>query len=1055
MDEKVFLEEKKIFPGFEAQMQDCISQTGFTLSNFSIAYDNCKQKASASVHSEDELQEYIEGSLLFVKNELKDSRSVQVLFHLLRECEKDNNPKALIFKLYEAELKQTHMDWKALFFIMTYLDNTELAEKAQQFFGNSSNDSSWYGKKIADNLHTCFFHNEENYFKIIPALAAVVSSPQNFLKTLELNLKAKEEHEKKYRFRFLSEDSERHQVHYNYFQYLCSMNAYDAANAFLDRIWDEKNSGYPLFAMKPEDIKNMLYQIAYPSILDTGLKHTQKYAPSYTQENWLKDVTAVAGSDEQWENTLKWLNITVAVNRLYDAVVVQENGPETDVVQNALEDLGSLAMYDISRFTYMTQICGQLTTVIQTWMLRDNLNGDALLDCLDLLGDKQIFSFKKYQHYTFSYHNYLLREVQMKCEEMWNKACEIEDAKTFIRVFFHTPLWVEIDLFKMATKVRALFPKQNFYELFAAYPIEGKIIAENTQTTHGGNRFQLVPSYLYWTRNPRNKNEKFRNPVDVYKRTILVDGAWATNNDNKNIMQLLSMKEEITANGKKKKIPTPCIFNLYKLTNSTNPLLLATDLSQTEADLKALSDFRDNLNTWFQCITERRRFIKWGSWNTETDQKPVAPPLPVKFCFNMRERILYAEKLLDTIFALADAEKEHYQEMPDFSTSEVGKLLRHMTFPPLEHVNDFRYIQSQHWTDFTVSKAQEANLYNKSAKLLEHPQIPSALKLEIYMNTCARKVYPLETLISKNSEFGDLLFDTDNKWIIPIKYMGNQKGKALFRMEPGFLPYMQPVIKSDYSFYFNSEIQIPKHKLPQKKNNPKETIAPEGNFVMFGMMGGMDNSNKSITLQKYFIDSKEILTQFPWNEYKKCLYDLKRDLSDAEMKEVYRNLSRQDIAFDSVKKYREMIGEMNQIFTAHNFNIEKCYYDVVMFLGKKNAFYDLSYYHSLTESEQTEIKNIANRYRHTYEDFLETATAPQKPTVFSKAYYHPIDIIGSIYYLSPFRLIADEETFANDLAKRLPNTSYEEVLEELTQCGADLSATVNSFQEGWQNSQWE
>lgn len=1006
-------------------------------------YEYCKQKTGLFLKAFEKDVEFCryymkECRLDSLRYLVKKGLSAQMIY-ILENCESDERDK-LLHEVYEDDLKREAMNWEDLFLIMGQVEDAELAQLAQHFFGRKASEtekySAWLGNKVAMVMNKNFSVIEKYYFRIVKAITEVLPEPADFLKMLEHRLKNLENSSKIYRFRI-----RRERTFEEYFHFLCDKEAYDAANSFLDRIWRE-DSGRKLFKKELPEVKEILYRVPYPSLLSFGRDYVSLRCPEYTCEDWYKDVEQRMGKDEQWQQVGKWMKVCLDVEQLY--------AKRSEV---ALKELSQTSMYDVRKYSYMTRICRQLAEIIQDWMLDDLLDDAGLIENLKLLGDKNLFSYELYDWYTFPYNNYE-KIVSLNWKKMKERLVCTLDVNDLVYLYFHTPLWLRENLYEVVGIVNErLSVGQSIEDVFSQYSFTGSVVYEDKRTNTGRSRFQLIPRYLCWLR--KNKavaemQQGHAGRVSWDGETIHVTEDWLTRHAEK--LQTLSMKMVIDKQGIRRYLPTPCTFQLYEMKND---ILYATDVSKIVEDravsqqdfeqnemmpdnnslmIHGKEEFRNNLNKWYQAMYREHQFIKWGKWENLEESEIVTVPEPLKAkseAFTLDERVEIAEQLLNIIIEFARDKEE-----------EVRRILHNCSFRPLENVNEFRYIETQHWTDFGLTPEQEERLYQKAVLLLEKMELAPDLKLEIYMNTCLKKVYPLESLIQKNEKIAELLFDPYTEWIIPVKFMGHEGSRTLFSMESVQRVQFpqndgikrtgkegnryalvvdekkQYVIRSSYSFYYEGKISIPQDVFA---GNPK------GRFVMYATMKGM--KEREIELNRCFLKSAELAACFPWREYKKCIYDLKKRVDEKNLIDVYEHLSRISVTFDSLNKYTQIIGELDAVFSNAGFDIEQCR-EIVLVLGYKNAFRDLSFLFSLPETERKIVKSKwTEQYKDSYASFLENAKG------------NCIEWIGTVFYLSYLQLLVDENSFWNDMAQ-ITGKEPEEVEEELRCCKEKLEYQI-------------
>lgn len=940
---------------------------------------------------------------------LKEEKKIKQLFCILDMCEADNTD-TLLEKIYEDEFNKPYMDWKQLLRIIGRVNEEKRNSLSQQYFGETQKGRSPgnLAKKIALILHEEFGDFEKYYFNIVKSLYSVIQKNE-FLNVLEHKLKVLENKSKMQPFNNKVRKSDEI---INYYLFLCEKGAYEAANSFLDRIWKEDH-GDKLFGKDADEIKKMVYCWPSPSLLGFGKGYIKKChqleenGREYLGEQWIADVKATekkAGSNEQWESIYKWLEVCSKVERLY----VERN--ETN-----LQALSQIEMYDVQQHGYMTQICCQLAEIMQDWLLE--LNDAEFTEKIKCLGDKNIFSYKLYAWYTSPYRGYGKLEKTMQWEKLLDKIQKIKDVEKLIYVFFNSPIWLNMDFFDFVKLVNDTKDgNQKIEDLFKDYIIQCMIVDEDKKTSTGSQRFCIIPKYLFWT-------------ADI-KSALRISPEWLKKNPTKISLQ----KQE----GKDNYIQKSYDFKLCEMEGEV--LYVVDSMYEKTAENDSVSEdekenFLENLKNWFSYIRNQKCFVKWEMIADSETLKVKEEP------FTQEERFHVAEEFLDVIGVLAEENQE-----------EIWELLRCCSFRPLENINEFRYIAEQHWTDFELTETKEKVLYEKAKSILEQSNLSADLKLEIYMNTCAKKVYSLEELLQMEG-IGELLFKENTEWVVPVKFEGHDKAKniTLFSMKPvtrkvrmGLKSLFvddkekQNIIKTNCTFYLNSKLPIPEEKLPKwivnegQPDEREETLKPKGRFVMYATLDEIDEK-KRIALRKYFFDSEEVKQYFPWREYKKCLYDLKelkliqkfpkenwekiQDHNNALYLKVFKQLSKLDAETLLKEKgrvtplviYQQLVGEMDEVFQNIDMDLDICFH-ILSLLGEKNPFWSLKYEKYLSDEEMEEVRKVAKeRFQKSFETFMDKLDG--------NSFFYVV----TIFYLSHLRFfyLGEEEEFLEYIAERL------------------------------------
>ena len=979
------LEQEMMFANFSEKLKGWYNK--YECAN---EYRKCKEESL----QEENFNERRIGSLRY----LKEVNKIEAMFYILTSDEKEQTEE-LIEQIYKEEFDEqnNHMDWNQLLLILASVSENRAKQLAKQFLGGFENDPvrtpQWLGDRMANTINYNFDTIEKDYFTIIKIIYDALQE-NDFLDSLEHRLKILENKQnKKKRFEYLPKEKLE-----DYYLFLCENGAYEAANSFLDRIWKEDDDE-KLFDKEPDELKEIIYCWPSPSLLGFGKGYMQNYINEYCGQQWVADIDATKkkpGSDEQWKSVYKWIEVCNKVENLY----VERN-------EENINKLSEVDMFDVYEYSYMTQLCCQMAEIIQDWLF--NLKETELVEKLRLLGDKNIFSYKLYDWYTYSYRSYKKLKKTIEWTALLDKLKTMESVENIIYVFFNSPIWLNVDFFDFVKVVNEKKDRSEKIEkLFEEYIIKCLIVDEDKKTSTGSQRFSIVPRYLFWT---IISADRTKNKIE-YKHYLRITPKWLNMNSTKINLQ----KEE----GKDTYIPQPYDFKLYEFKNEVL-YIIDDEYEKSPEDENNFAvrknNFLTNLDKWFEYGFCNKQFIKWEELiETETLKIKERP-------FSMEERVQVAEKLLDLVIALA-------KENPE----EIWELLRCCSFRPMENINEFRYIAEQHWTDFELTKEQEKTIHEKAKYIFEEINLPADLKLEIYMNTCAKKVYLLEELL-KLDGIGELLFRENTEWVVPVKFEGHSITGTEFSMKSVMRKdevdsKKQYIIKTNCSFYYENKIGIPEEKLPKRTikdgryGEKLVPINPKGRFVMYATMDSIDDDNR-IKLKKYFFDSEEVKQYFPWKEYKKCLYDLKELEVGAKQKnaalylnvfEVLDTLNAKTLLdskgkVTSYAKCQQFVCELDEVLRTIKYDIRMSY-EILLFLGHKNLFWDKMYQRRISDDELNEIKVFAKeRCANSFEYFLRAING-------NSVFY-----LATIYNLSHMNLLVEKDEFVSVLANELGLTT--------------------------------
>jgi len=1038
-----------VFIGFDEAVQKW-SQWNKTAARrmYTDKYMDCckKTKEFASEHSDEIPQDYIlqckQGSLTL----LSEAGLFKELFWILEDCVKkeyDENSEeytALIYAIYDEVLQQVKIDRWTLLYIMTQLDDEGVKQLAERYFRRSADEkaAAGFGYQLAQSFYECFSELKEQYYRIVRAIAVVVGYEADFLRELERRMKKLEDSDADNMRFFGISDSE----HKAYFEFLREVKAYRAIDSFLDRIWQKpKNGRGPkrLFGEDVPAIKCMLLRIPELAVLNFARKYVQAWEDDYTYEKWVQDIEQYVeeqvkkDSEDyyQWKSIFLWIDVTVAMKKLYQAVVVDKKTSHEYKVE--LDEVSELDMYNTEIYDYMTDLCGNLAEVIQTWMLDESISDMELITHLELLGDKNVFAYDLYDKYTSAYRRFK-RIKGLKKGELICRLRSVTDTKSMIYLFFHTPLWLLMDFYEFLELVHNMEPGESMQLLMADYDIVGEVRFADSRTSSSG-KFQLVPTCLEWgtaEKVAKRIGDGEFPPMNEQKRTILIQEEEVTHGNVSSFDKFMPQIIKDDEGNVKGVIATPCVFRISKLDIDGN--VYAWDMKDEEGEKPVVTEeektaFCEYLALWMERVFTEKRVIEWSSVNGDENRNNVPHPLKVKDNIPMEQRVEIAGQVAELVINLAECNEE-----------AADDLILRLANPPLENINEFRYIPEQHWTDFSLNDEQEKHFYEfAKSKLLENDRISPRLRVSIYMNTCLRNVLPLEELFAKDN-LRDAFSAEKPEWVVPVVMCNYNHcfGTTLFRMKK-VADNKLAVVKSNYKFIYNGEYKL--------RDKSKFVIYCTIPATQPGLQQGQ------FVIETLFENSRAVKKHFPWKEYMKCYYDLKKKPKSSLWLNIYERLSELSVSFDSSAQVYDALCELHSVIHKQRYNVlVLC--NILLMLGKKNVCYDPSETDPYGAALASTVFQEENMRNHLLENIKLGYDYLLQYEKYKGKDHDSIRRIGIVYYLSYFRVWKPEEEFIKELAENI-GEELSDVAKELKDCKENLNRRIQDRQDDWESKKLE
>ena len=787
-----------------------------------------------------------------------------------------------------------------------------------------------FSREIKEN--PLFF--KTTYFEIVKCIAAQMEEASqrcSFLYWIEHPLKSSMKNKRNGGFGSITEQEE--EEIWAYLDYLLQEGANAAANRFMDRI------GLAKVAKRydtQEKIKEKFLTVPEPQILVQGKKllDMKSETKEYSYDIWYEEVKRNLEKDAEWEELDKWLTVYLSVHGVHNAIQ-EENWQDSEEYKTSFSRLCKCEMYDTDKYSYMTQICVWLAKIFMKVLSERSLEEAERF--LDDLGDINIFCYEKYSKYTFGYFNY---EEMKKLDfrEVAKNVLACKDIECMLKIYFNTPLWLKEDIFNVVGNVKKRFKKDSSRDLgeyFNAYSFFGKIRSIDERTTVGRNRVIFVFQNVY----SPNKNKK---------NEVKLSNDWSE-----------EKTEEIIEWGEGE----TCCFKIDRMLEKNEILVKEVDVDYTEVDKE---QFLHTLDFWYKKMKEEKRFVSWNGFEKIMGEEQRMLKLKTSR-FSREERVAYATKFLEAIMLFLDMGK------PD----EVKNLLRNCSYPPLENVNEFRYIPNQRWTDMYFMDSEAAMIGALVKGVLDHHMLKENphLKLAIYMNTCLKGIYPLEELL-KDEAIRKEFVSEKTEWVIPVIFDmdAGEKIEKYFAADVNDKE-KRYYIKTGYSFdgrFVDGNKYIEKVR-ELKKNGQK------GAYAIYGVIKDICEEQKAFLLKDVYFDRDELNRfVFPWDAYRRNIYDLKKvkniegegfdnleytgqRLKHLESDEIWNCVNRYHLTLErfTVEKQRAFITALNEFCHLIHFNIPEC----GCVLGRmteadKNPFVILDYENKISKEELEKSKNV-------------------------------------------------------------------------------------------------
>lgn len=495
-----------------------------------------------------------------------------------------------------------------------------------------------------------------------------------------------------------------------YFEFLCEQKEYEAIYYFLNRMDVNKR----IFDIDPEELTDQLIRYPFPQLLIFCKGYRRKWRGEYTWDEWAQDILKVNRDGE----IIKWVKMNTFFRKLRDSVA--EN--DTEEFYRALSAASEYQMIDLQQNSYIKRILD---------------NFEFVLNSLVLTGKKDAIYFLKRIAHINIYSYDCVEELYQKRINFWDwndrerinefDYNDIEAAlldnygvEELVYIYMNSHLRLNINLEHIIA--RCAEANGNIKELFSIYPIYGKISYVDKRASSRNKYFLDVRDFAndiryntYKEICTANEDKGGKNSFEAknyYKKLLRIEENWVSY--NKGYADLLVKS-------------TYCKLYICAYLKDegilANNIDIINDKAQAENEKKREEDFPKYILNWLEQIKESNKFIDWNYKEQNV--------FSVRFIENDFTRIQIAEEILNTIVSLRN------------NTAELEEFLFAITHPPLEELNEFRYISSQKKLRFDVTPKQKRILskisWDAAEVILREDNLSAKLKARICVNTCIRK----------------------------------------------------------------------------------------------------------------------------------------------------------------------------------------------------------------------------------------------------------------------------------------------------------------------------
>jgi len=730
-----------------------------------------------------------------------------------------------------------------------------------------------------------------------------------------------------------------------YFDLLCSLQLYDCATHFLENFGTVQQ----VLDFEPEQLLQTLFSLPSPELVTYGKWYkTNVINPDYSYADWHADVLQYNTDSE----LRSWMNLTFFYHRLKECC----ESKDWTAFDATLSTAGEYKLFNLNRFKYIKQLIFCFAYVI-----------DALLDSrkniVEFLNKIEHININTFSRNKFSFQwNQILQE-KYDYNRIKTELFEQYEPDEAVFIYMNTHLKCIINLEEIIHICAINAKRKDISLFFKNYPLSGRISHGSKYSSIRDKIFispQFIATALSFSDYVQTCEALGANSPEAkkyLKKQIRNDETWYSRN---------KATAELFRSG------DWCTFHIHTyVENGDRAGIYAVDISLYDNIRDNRIQERDNrypgiLLDWLKAQRDSVSYIPWNPENAIYGVNHLSDNA-------LRNRI--AIEILDTILVL----RNNLDALSDF--------LFALTNAPLEEINEFRYIPTQHDLKFSFPaedfKHIRTLLREKAFCILKDNSIPSGIKKEIYLNTCLRKFFDFQDVcryISKDF----YLATADDPFSVALKFEKKEGNQYTFTTQG-----RNNTLFSSVPFLYIGD--------------GPELV--EG-FVYLNILRNYDFERRCFILEAIDLRNNQVDV---WNQYLRKMRDIKKITDASDTVKLKEELQRYNIRITSDKHISQFTHELHLIFQRNGFDIRHAL-TTLSVIAETNPYLN-------RELDFSRFKNAFRKdYLSAYQSFLENFRAKK----------YSYTNICDLFFSSHFQVFIPIEEFLKELI--LCGFHHEEIL---------------------------
>ena len=853
-----------------------------------------------------------------------------------------------------------------------------------------------------------YFHEDviwhEDYCRILTGIYNCRGRDIGVLRLMERFVKSTRKHY------LLNSDAAR-----RYFDLLLEEKEYVTARDFLNNFSGFSNP----IGFTQEEVLNKIFQVISPELWAQSRYYMKNPSDEKTTKKsivysrWLQEIEKYHTNDKESEQVLRWARITEFYQRIIECIPDKENTDnEVEMVLANLDlllnDVKQYHMFDLREISYVRQLVKKFG-IIFDYLLENAI--EQVKNYLEKIDEVNVNSFSWNQCPENWYEDGVVTEMDYDkvIDNLLN--CKKYELQDVVWIYFNSHLKYNVsintfvgkcsDKVEIGNKRKGRGVSSAIEALFGDYRLRGTVISG---PYYAGARDKLfvVPSNILSDSKYTDDVKAIKNCSSTvspeYKKIkakqISCSEKWYT--DNKVYAELMRTGDDVyfkicgCVGGKALANCFEFVDELVKCTREDERKTVYPE--QLCCWLDYLSEMKSYVSPWEYFAGESAQnfyvynVMNIGRWSKGYDVKSKKYLSEGKSELGALEnRARIALKILDVIESMSESEEK------------LRVFVDAISYPPLEEINDFRYIVKQGVSETAYIIKYRNKIVPLFFRILKNRNLSSATKRDIFQNTCVRKVFDLEKLYHM---IGAVAFTDigEEKLVIGLHYDSEESNdkKHVFSTK----------IKSGNSAFFSYRKFIYQGDKNWIKLNDDGSQNSE--WIYYCLIEGYDEHKQQFVISKVSADKKLV---DEWRKFQKVLRTIREDAvigtfaeiaaedfdaireekenSAKEKREgVKYKLKSYDEVIDSDRKIKKYIVALNTAMNRRKYDID----ETIIILDMIKSVNPFENQVHLSEDMKKHIKSEYSKIFEIYKDKYRSNTSKWSICgVYSRTYFKEIE----------------------------------------------------------------